>query len=207
MSVDHPPQEDFALYVMGALEPKESERLEGHVRQCARCADLLAEEARLEMKLQALVPRIDERSARGLRQSGCAPLPSLPGPVPPSQRRAFIAPLLLLIAASLALTFGLGRLITAPPAGRLSDSRSRPPQQVSSALFSEELRGSESLSTSYIEPRTIMCQREAASLCRVDVAQGFRPAEAAPACSAYPDADFDEETLFTPVSATCFEPR
>jgi anti-sigma factor RsiW len=53
---NHASGRQLELYVLGALEPEGSERLERHVRGCPRCADALAAEARFEVELQALLP-------------------------------------------------------------------------------------------------------------------------------------------------------
>ena len=59
---------------MGALEPQEIARIEQHVRVCASCAAVLADEARFENKLFELIPHLPDRSA------ACPPRPGLPVP-------------------------------------------------------------------------------------------------------------------------------
>jgi hypothetical protein len=114
MSVDHPPPQDFALYVMAALESQDSQRLEDHVRMCPPCAAVLAEEARLETKLQELLPHVHSRNAAS------TPLPNLPIPVvsaPPSCR-PLIASTLLLVAAAFSIVFGIGHIPKPPRAAK-----------------------------------------------------------------------------------------
>jgi hypothetical protein len=53
----HASARQLELYVLGALEPEATDRLEHHVRICPPCAAALAEEARFEVDLQDLLPR------------------------------------------------------------------------------------------------------------------------------------------------------
>lgn len=200
MSVDHPPQEDFALYVMGALEPRDCELLEQHVRVCTQCADLLAAEARLEVKLHTIIANIDEMDPPRKPET---PQPSLPAPVVfSSSRSAMMAPALVLLAASVALIFGLGRVV-APPNGRLSDSLPYTPQELSTPPFSEE---ASQPPASPIEPQLMMCSRQVkvsraapSELCALPNGD----VDEAGACDGHPDGD----PPFTPISAVCLEPR
>lgn len=198
MSAFHPPQEDFALYVMGALERQDCERLEQHVRTCAACAELLASEARVEVKLHAIIANIPRPDEKDTSHRLDVPPPGVLEPVVfSSSRRTLWAPALVLLAASVALVFGLGRVIT-PPSGHLSDALPYTPQEFSIPLFSEEA----SLPASPLEPQTMMCARQVKhEQCALS------DGDEASACDEHSDEMSDGDPQFTPVSATCVAPR
>lgn len=101
MSINHLPQPDLALYVLGTLEPTETARLEEHVAVCASCAAALAAEAQLEVQLQLVVPV-------ALRELPALPIAVRPLPLvgePPAPRRRW--PVVAMMAASLVVVVGL----------------------------------------------------------------------------------------------------
>jgi anti-sigma factor RsiW len=73
----HPLPDELELYVLGALDGETALRLERHVHRCPPCAAALAEEARLEETLRALVP-----AARARAQVVRLPAPPTPAPRP-----------------------------------------------------------------------------------------------------------------------------
>jgi hypothetical protein len=56
--VNHLPADALEGYVLGVIEGPPALMLEQHVRDCPRCADALAAEARRELALQAMIPRL-----------------------------------------------------------------------------------------------------------------------------------------------------
>ena len=101
MTSPHPSEEALEAYVLDALEPLEARALEQHVRCCDACAEALAAQARREVALEEMIPRV----ARARR------------PVAPPAARSWLSPFLL------AATGALGLVITAanPGAIRLAD--------------------------------------------------------------------------------------
>jgi hypothetical protein len=199
MNVDHPPQQDFALYVMGMLCSDESERLEQHVRTCAACAALLAAEARFETRLQDLLPHV-----RCDRTTIALPRPSLPilSVVAPSGR-PILAPALLLLAASLALVFGLSHTVMAPrTGGGLPEPLASTSLDPDIALYSEETGGTQQ------EAPAFMCAFAAAgSVCRgveksPDISMN---PEAVRTYSSMSSPETDGDAPFTPIGAGCYE--
>jgi anti-sigma factor RsiW len=83
----HPLPDELELYVLGALDGERAARLERHVGRCGPCAAALAEEARLENTLRALVPAAGRAPAKVVRLPAPASLPaprpraSLSGPL------------------------------------------------------------------------------------------------------------------------------
>lgn len=96
----HPLSEELELYVLGALDAQSAARLERHVRRCSPCAAALAEEARLETTLRALVPAVRRAPARVV---------PLPVPPPPARRqRTGWSGALVAAAAGLLCVWGFG---------------------------------------------------------------------------------------------------
>jgi len=102
----HARREELELYVLGALEPPALVRLEGHVRRCAACAGALAEEARLETTLRALVPAARRAPAKVVRL-----------PERPAARRAGGWSGALAAAAALVVVWGMGAPRLVPSSG------------------------------------------------------------------------------------------
>jgi anti-sigma factor RsiW len=102
----HPSADALEAYVLDLLAPHEARALEQHVRVCEACAGALAAEARREVALEALLPRV-ATARRPMR-------PPAPSP--------WLSPFLL------AATGALGLVITAanPGAIRLADGPSAP---------------------------------------------------------------------------------
>ena len=99
MAARHPLPDELELYVLGALDGETTLRLERHVRRCSPCAAALAEEARLETTLRALVPAVRQAPAKVVR---------LPRPAPPPRPRAGLSGALGAAAAILVAVWGLG---------------------------------------------------------------------------------------------------
>jgi anti-sigma factor RsiW len=96
----HPPQGELELYVMGALEAGPAGRIERHVRACQACAAALAEEARIETTLRAIVPRVQ---AEVEPPSNLVRLPTPSAPSAPATRASRSSAL----AAAAALLLGV----------------------------------------------------------------------------------------------------
>jgi hypothetical protein len=67
---------DLEKYVMGALAPERTGRLEAHVAECETCALALAREAQLEVALEAVAQHVEEDRPSGVRvvaHVACAP--------------------------------------------------------------------------------------------------------------------------------------
>jgi hypothetical protein len=62
--VIHPLPSELEQYVLGALVGQEAEHLEAHVMGCSACAEELAREALIEVKLKEAVKRLGSRPAR-----------------------------------------------------------------------------------------------------------------------------------------------
>jgi hypothetical protein len=95
----HPARAELELYVLGALDAGPAARIERHVRSCAPCASDLAEEARVENTLRALVPRV-RAPARA------ATVVALP--LPPAARRTSWSSALAAMAAVVMGVWALG---------------------------------------------------------------------------------------------------
>jgi len=109
MNTRHPIADELELYVLGALEGDVAARLERHVRRCPPCAVALAEEARLETTLRALV---------AARRAPAKVVP-LPVPAAPERSRPGLSGTLAAAAAILLSVWGLGsahRVSTGGPA-------------------------------------------------------------------------------------------
>jgi hypothetical protein len=61
--VNHPSPDTFELYAIGALEGVEAGAFEEHVAACRRCADVLAREALVEVRLREAAERLDRNHA------------------------------------------------------------------------------------------------------------------------------------------------
>jgi anti-sigma factor RsiW len=57
MSTQHATSAELELYVLGALEPAQAERVEAHCAACDRCAAALAGEAQLETAFEQVALR------------------------------------------------------------------------------------------------------------------------------------------------------
>ena len=99
----HGTPELFERYVLGVLLAGEQRALEDHVSECLPCGRLLAAEARREMALGAAMANL----ARVERQD--AQLSAGAGGSAATVPRRAATPLLLAVAAALALVAGLGR--------------------------------------------------------------------------------------------------
>jgi hypothetical protein len=99
----HVAPELVEAYVLDALDEQPARALEQHVRLCAACAEALAAEARREVALADLIPRVARQPV-----------------VPPSRSGPWLSPFLLAAASALGLLItafdprGL-RLPEAPP--------------------------------------------------------------------------------------------
>src|SRR5205814_2945588 len=97
----HPFPAELELYVLGALDGALALRLERHVRRCPPCAAALAEEARLENTLRALIPAVGQPPAK------IVPL-RVPVAAPAPRPRAGLSGPLAAAAAILMAVWGLG---------------------------------------------------------------------------------------------------
>jgi hypothetical protein len=106
----HAGADALEAYVLDTLEPHEARALEQHVRVCESCAEALAAEARREVALEEMLPRVAR--ARG--------------PVQPPAPSPWLSPFLL------AVTGALGLVVTAanPGAIRLADGAPVPLAQI-----------------------------------------------------------------------------
>ena len=108
----HPGADALEAYVLDALAPHEARALEQHVRVCEACAGALAAEARREVALEALLPRV--ATARPMR-------PPAPSP--------WLSPFLL------AATGALGLVITAASPGAVRLAEGPPVPLAQAACF------------------------------------------------------------------------
>src|SRR5579871_2268472 len=75
-------QEHVAAYLAGGLDAQEAERLEAHARECAECAEVVADARRLDAGLSALFAdahpdsRLEDRTLAKLRSE-----PQQSGPI------------------------------------------------------------------------------------------------------------------------------
>jgi hypothetical protein len=165
----HASARQVELYVLGALEPEGSERLEQHVRGCPDCAAVLAAEARFEMSLQELLP-LREDTLVPAREGIVVTLPARPAP--PAPRRTYSAA----FAAAIALVVGLWgveatRLDVAPSAPPAFAEPAQAPVMLACELSAEEpvcpapetARVAEPLAT----PRVGICAGPAGGSCSI----------------------------------------
>jgi hypothetical protein len=205
MSMNHLPEQDLALFVLGALEPAEMARLEAHVAVCPRCAAALAAEAQLEQKLQAAVPAALRELA--LRPVAASPPPRpLPLPLPmisepsPARRRW---PVAAMLAASLAVVLGLS--VSRPP----PSPPPRPPAFDEAALSGLSVASaSEPFSEWRPEAAPLQCGLPGGGL----LCQPQLPAPPAVLREAAFSTEVswlppDGSEWFTPITTACYAPR
>jgi hypothetical protein len=93
----HVTPEELELYVLGAVESRQAEAVEGHCASCQRCSEALAREAQLEIAFEQVAKQSARSSVRGR----------------PLRAAAYGAAGVVAMAAAAVLWFGRGPL----PAG------------------------------------------------------------------------------------------
>jgi hypothetical protein len=214
MSRNHLPRQDLSLYVIGALEPAETARLEAHVAACPSCAAALADEARLEMKLQAVMPEALRERPPSLGAARSLPVVA----ESPATRRRW--PVAMMLAASLVVVARLALQHVAPPRAPSSDAdeAAQPEPSGLSGLSAMSLMSA--MSAMSAAPAFSEWSSEAGpQLCRLP--GGALPALLGEPPRSEPPALLSEAAWtaeangfscetgegFTPVNAACYAPR